>query len=655
MSCGIYYPTWNSPWVSDAEKMDLSKLNEEYVGLTHVYLSFCKPDLSYSKGQRHFSGTGLEFSMTWQVVYDAIKILQSKGVKVLLAVGGASYWSNFKNLNVNSLFDLCNDLDVDGIDVDYEVMGQPVEFTSAVFKSNDCRTRLQKIKNRKILLTIVGFSVGAFTSNGGWGGLNLDVLAKAGDIIDIVNLMAYDAGPPSDYDPIKAFDAYRRLYNGVICMGFEIGTPGWGGYNLEKKDIIRNAGYVAKKDNGGIFVWCHRKSGDPTPRDVFEIYDELSRDGNTGTGVDGSFIELNNFGNFELNGKVLKLAGINAYWMGLHEDYTYPTFEQIEEMFIVVKRLGGNCIRCHTAGHSSGTSNSLRPSNNNLNNSAWRNIDYIFNMARKYDVKLIAPLTDCYAWYNGNYGDFCKTRGVEKKLFWTLRQVVDDFKEYIRLYLDHYNPLNECFIKDDPCLAMIELGNELGNIRPSHGSINIPTREWLTEVSSFVKDIDKNHLVLCPTDESLGQSDEFRISSFDCFRNDYYWADYARLYKNSRSAQAVDKCFIVSEFDINLPDAFLSTMVAENVDGSIMWGIYPHQNGIKGGAKLAHNDGYTFHYSKDNDGVMMKMARHFAAVLGTTPPKVLVYGNEEVEEPKKEKNIDFKCSVCGTEYVKFSK
>jgi hypothetical protein len=84
---------------------------------------------------------------------------------------------------------------------------------------------------------------------------------------------------------------------------------------------------------------------------------------------------------FTLDGKKYIACGFNAYWLALHEDGSYPSKTQVEEMFIAAKRMGCNTIRSHTLGHSSGSKNSLRPWDNSLNENAWDSIDYAFSMA----------------------------------------------------------------------------------------------------------------------------------------------------------------------------------------------------------------------------------------------------------------------------------
>jgi mannan endo-1,4-beta-mannosidase len=343
------------------------------------------------------------------------------------------------------------------------------------------------------------------------------------------------------------------------------------------------------------------------------------------TNVPSGFLTRNGE-NLSLDGKNFISVGSNAYWLGYTEGYGYPSKPQVEEMFIAVTRLGGNTIRSHTLGHSSGSSDSLRPYDNNLNENAWDSIDYAFSMARKYNVKIIAPLTDGYSWYNGNYGHFCAPRGVDKKEFWTNKQVRDDFKDYINKYLNHYNPYNKCFIKDDPSLGMIELGNELGNIREGANSYTIPTYDWLLDISNYVRSIDKNHLILNPADESLGQSNEMGIENLDCHGAHFYWEDYNRLDHGINIVRQAGKPYIVGEYSSFANEKWYRDLESRNVKASWFWSMYPHSNGIFGGDKIPHEDGYTIHYSEDNKKHLLLIAQHFCRLKGVPEVTDLDFG-----------------------------
>ena len=95
-----------------------------------------------------------------------------------------------------------------------------------------------------------------------WRGMNRKTLEDVGEMIDNVNIMAYDSG--AEFDEIKTFTAFEKLYTGTINMGFEVGSQGWGTAILGADEAYKNLHFVKKQTvNGGCFVWSYRKDGAP--------------------------------------------------------------------------------------------------------------------------------------------------------------------------------------------------------------------------------------------------------------------------------------------------------------------------------------------------------------------------------------------------------
>lgn len=302
---------------------------------------------------------------------------------------------------------------------------------------------------------------------------------------------------------------------------------------------------------------------------------------------------------FILNGNKFVPIGFNAYWMGLTENYDYPTNIQVDEIFNIAIKMSATTIRSHTVGGSSGSQNSLRPCSNDLNINAWKAIDYVFYKANQTGIKLICPLTDTYMWYNGNYGDYCNP----KESFWRDPNARINFKNYIYKWLNHTNSYTGVAIKNDPALLFIELGNELGNIRPDSGSTTVPTKEWLADISSYIKTIDKSHLLMPGTDECLGSntSNDFSINTLDVFSSHFYGEDYARIKYDSSNSKNIKKPYIIGEYSSQFQqDWFNAIENIPNVLGSFAWSIYCHDNGLPTGNRVLHNDGFTFWYDNQD-------------------------------------------------------
>ena len=329
-----------------------------------------------------------------------------------------------------------------------------------------------------------------------------------------------------------------------------------------------------------------------------------------------NFVRWQN-GNFTLEGAKFVPVGLNCYWLGYTEWHNYPTKAQIEEIFIVASKMKATVVRSHTLGSSNGHPKSLTPtSSTGFNDAAWDPIDYSFSMAKKYGIKLIIPLCDVYEYFHGSYGFFTKNRGVDKTKFWSDRNVINDFKAYITIYLNHVNPYTGVAIKNAPEVCMIELGNELGNIRPTAGSTSIPTESWTREISQHIKSIDKTHLVLDGCDEALSKSGSFNVREIDVYTGHFYWLEKDRIEYGANTSANLGKPYIIGEYSSKFgPDWYSYIESRNNIKGSIMWCIYCHEGGYRSGAKIPHNDSFTLHYPEDNDKLLC-LTNHFRKMRG---------------------------------------
>lgn len=259
---GVYFQTWSSRWAPAGDQLDLSKVE----GVELVYLSFCKPDLDYKKGQNTFAGTGLEFSSDFSVVKKAIEILKQKGIQCMLSVGGGAYWSTPKPFYSQACLDLMSDLGCYGIDVDWEVGARDDKALTQAIK--DIRSK------SSCKISFAGFSTGAYGKDGdAYKGMSIDAMVNAGSSVDWINIMAYDAG--KNYDPIGAFTCYRMYYKGPLHLGYLVGKHGWGDGLLTRGDVEKNTAHIVKENpSNGVFLWSWQKSNDnvtPSVNDVVTI------------------------------------------------------------------------------------------------------------------------------------------------------------------------------------------------------------------------------------------------------------------------------------------------------------------------------------------------------------------------------------------------
>lgn len=179
----VYWQSWSGAWGSDPNKLDLVTGMKE--GIKIVNLAFACPNMTYTPGS--FAGTGLQFSSDFEVVKQAIAILRSKGVKVMLSVGGGSYPFAGMYDNAKACCAFAKDLGCDGIDLDWEPAGGAAEdllWAGIILKFKEALWP-------GALLSAAVWSVGAAPKEVGslYSGLNIAGLKSAGMNLDWINVM----------------------------------------------------------------------------------------------------------------------------------------------------------------------------------------------------------------------------------------------------------------------------------------------------------------------------------------------------------------------------------------------------------------------------------------------------------------------------------
>ena len=118
-----YFPSWSESWVSTNQDSPLRRIPSF---VTHVFLSFAKPDLTYVQGSYNISQTGIDVPYDGCTLKESVSALRNKGIKVILSVGGETYWNNpsvYSNINYQAIKDLVDDIGFAGIDWDFEPNG----------------------------------------------------------------------------------------------------------------------------------------------------------------------------------------------------------------------------------------------------------------------------------------------------------------------------------------------------------------------------------------------------------------------------------------------------------------------------------------------------------------------------------------------------
>jgi chitinase len=248
---GVYFESWADPWGGESS---LAKI-EKPIDL--VILSFVKPDCTYRKGSFGWGGTGLNFTNSFKVIQSAIQKLKSKGIKVLVGVGGATY--QFQTYNVKNVADLMIDLGADGIDIDWEPSNPSVHVRSQ-FGVLIEQTRFY-CKDKLVSAAVFAYGALDPTPSNPYQGLNLPGLLEKGHLLDFINVMAYDGGKGLDVK--LAYDSYKTICSKPVLVGFQVGKQGWGDALLTLDDVTKTCQFIQPGD--GCFVWAFFKNEKESP------------------------------------------------------------------------------------------------------------------------------------------------------------------------------------------------------------------------------------------------------------------------------------------------------------------------------------------------------------------------------------------------------
>ncbi len=293
-----------------------------------------------------------------------------------------------------------------------------------------------------------------------------------------------------------------------------------------------------------------------------------------------------------LNGHSFRFAGANMHWLPFDDSTNYTSQFRINDGFDAAKEMGLTVVRSHNLGISVGCSNCIEPRLGVFNKMALVHDDYVIKAAREHGIRLIIPLTDNWHFAEGGKHTFTDWRGIsDENEFYYNTQVINDFEIYIRTLLNHVNKYTGIAYKNDPTIMVWETGNELD-----------PPPGWTQTISTYIKSIDHNHLVM---DGSSGvDPNAASLVHVDIVSNHYYPMSTVELKYDADAAKKVGKAFIVGEFDWNNASggdtlsSFLSTVETDPiVSGDMFWELWSHDDQY---GYVSGEIQYTLHYPGDS-------------------------------------------------------
>ena len=305
-----YFPSWSETYPS-ANGTKLINIPEE---VTHNFLSFIKPDMRYVKGSYDIKNVGIEVPYDGIILKETVDILKAKGIKVILSIGGETYWGTDDAYNIDhtQIADFVRDFGFDGIDWDYEpnggfqTIGEPQNvdrFISMIKNSRELLPRSEGYiiacapagcgalgrpspytqnddpdspyaysKRAEVTGDDISHEYNSTSSQGytvslyGFAstGHMIPVFKAAGYDLDLVAFQGYNTGSASQREIMyDSYAYYANEYGFSVAFGMHIPEEPWGPYYTYDEEKLREyTEYVAQggKHNragkgDGVMFW----------------------------------------------------------------------------------------------------------------------------------------------------------------------------------------------------------------------------------------------------------------------------------------------------------------------------------------------------------------------------------------------------------------
>lgn len=246
-----------------------------------------------------------------------------------------------------------------------------------------------------------------------------------------------------------------------------------------------------------------------------------------------NFIKVNN-NHFIKNGKPYYFIGTN-YWYGGMLASKNGNRERLKKELDELKSLGITNLRVMATAEGGDQDYTVipatQPTQGKYNQDLLEGLDFFLNELKKRDMNAILYLTNNWEW-SGGMAKYLEWNGYGKvpnpnlkpntwpqfmsytAQFHQCEPCKKAFLEHIKFMLNRKNSINGIPYKQDKTIMAWEVANEprIWNIENEKAFTN-----WLNEVASTIKSIDKNHLLTTGSEGKAGSNDD--IAAFERTHN----------------------------------------------------------------------------------------------------------------------------------------
>ncbi|XP_060188135.1 mannan endo-1,4-beta-mannosidase 5-like [Lycium barbarum] len=198
---------------------------------------------------------------------------------------------------------------------------------------------------------------------------------------------------------------------------------------------------------------------------------------------------------FVLDGSPFLFNGFNSYWL-MHVAAEPNDRYKVSEVFQEASAAGLSV--CRTWAFSDGGDTALQISPGVYDERVFQGLDFVISEARKYGIRLILSFVNNYKDFGGRdqYAQWARNAGIQsinnEDDFYSHPVLKDYYKNHVTKIVTRVNTMTGIAYRDDNTIMAWELMNEPRcNADYSGKTVN----GWVQEMASFVKSLDKRHLL----------------------------------------------------------------------------------------------------------------------------------------------------------------
>ncbi|XP_054825155.1 mannan endo-1,4-beta-mannosidase 7 isoform X2 [Prosopis cineraria] len=286
------------------------------------------------------------------------------------------------------------------------------------------------------------------------------------------------------------------------------------------------------------------------------------------------------------------------------------------------------------------------------NEQMFKGLDFVIAEARKHGIKLILSFVNNYESFGGKkqYVNWARSKGqylTSDDDFFRSPVVKGYYKNHVKTVIGRFNSFTGIHYKDDPTIMAWELMNEPRCTSDRSGRT---IQAWIAEMASFVKSMDRNHLLEAGLEGFYGQSTPQRkrlnpgfdigtdfiannripgidFATVHCYpdqwlstTNDQYQLSFLNNWLGAHFLDAqygLRKPILVAEFGKSWKDAGYSTYKRDQIFNSVYYKIYASakRGGPAGGAMFWQLLTEGMESFQDGYGIMLGQSTSTANVI----------------------------------------